>query len=180
MPEIGLTRERIRDHFRRMWLVYLAGIALMCFLNNVVYDITRPAYSDDETLKIMYLNTLPSVRADALLADARALGFEAVEELEIAVLEGDPNSEMLLFVQLTGGFADICISDEAGLKLLRQRDACLALDGVALPGFEPCVGETGFTEALKTPSGEYLLVLKNGTNTQTALAALALLAENME
>ena len=158
MPEGKISREKLKDHFRRLWAVYLAGIVLLCFLNNVVYDVTRPAYSDAETLKILLVNADAGVDEEGLLADVRGLDFKAVETLPLAVQKGDPTSEMLLFVQLTEGSVDICIADEAGYELLLQRDVCL------------------HTEAA---GREYMVVLKNGTNIESAQAALEPLMAQM-
>lgn len=158
MPEEKITRQKLKDHFRRLWAVYLAGIVLLCFLNNVVYDVTRPAYSDNETLQILLVNAVAGVDEEGLLDDVRGMGFEAVETRQLAVQKGDPASEMLLFVQLTEGTGDICIADEAGYELLLQRDVCL------------------HTEAM---DGEYLVVLKNGTNIESARAALEPLMAQM-
>lgn len=158
MPETRLTRHGLKDHFRRLWAVYLAGIVLLCFLNNVVYDITRPAYSDGETLKILLVNADAGVDEESLLEDVRGMGFENVETLQLAVQKGNPTSEMLLFVQLTEGTGDICIADEAGYELLLQRDACLQVEAM---------------------DGKYMVVLKNGTNILSAQAVLEPLMARM-
>lgn len=158
MPEERLTRRKLKDHFRRLWAIYLAGIVLLCFLNNVVYDVTRPGHSDDETLKILLVNADIGVDDEILLEDVRHLGFEAVETMQLIVRKGDPASEMLLFVQLTEGSGDICIADEAGYELILHRDACLRAEAA---------------------DGKYMAVLKNGTNIESAQAALEPLAARM-
>ena len=86
------------------------------------------------------------------------LDFEDVETMPIIVQKGDSASEMLLFVQLTEGDGDICIADEAGYELILQRDACLHAEEM---------------------DGEYLVVLKHGTNIESAQAALEPLMAQM-
>lgn len=185
MPEGKITGNMLRDHFRRLWLVYLVGIVLMFFLNNVIFDVTRPDFSDDETLKIMLLNADAALSEDALLEDVRDLGFGCVELLPLAYAPEDPSSRMLVYMQLTGGFGDIWITDAAGLELLLERDACLRLDGVEIAGLVSVEKQNmqtgqGFTAALRLPGENYIVVARNGTTPDAALKALVSLTKNME
>ena len=34
MPEEKITRQQVRDHFRRLWAMYLIGALALCFLNH--------------------------------------------------------------------------------------------------------------------------------------------------
>lgn len=166
MPEIKITSARIRDHLRRLWFIYLAGAVALLFLNNLVYTVTRPSFSDDETLKVMLLNAELSISEEDLLNRVQHLGFRAAE-LQPLAAAGDPAGEMLLMVQLTGGFGDIYICDSAGMDALSARDACLPLSG----------DTAAAAEALAQEKGLYIAVMVNGTDTGSALAALPILAE---
>lgn len=159
MPEGRITRQRIRDHLRRLWMVYLAGMVVLALANHLVYTVTRPSFSDDETLKIMLLNVDVSIDEEALLKDVQHLGFRAVETVPLCIAWEDPGSDMLLAVQLTGGFGDIYITDAQGLAALEARNACRAVRS--------------------TSGGLRLAVAKNGTNPESATAALELLAEKL-
>lgn len=159
MPEGKITRQRVRDHLRRLWAVYLIGAVALCFLNHLVFTVTRPGYSDDETLKIMLLNTDVSIAEEELLEKVAHLGFRTVETVELSVAPEDPNSRMLLVTQLISGFGDIYITDEAGLDVLNERYACHT--------------------ARELQTGLYLVVIRNGTNLESAQAAAEILAKKM-
>lgn len=162
MEQQGITRARVRDHFRRLWVVYLVGAALILFLNNLAFTIARPSFSEEETLKIMLLNVDLDLSGDALLPAVEPLGFRAVEVEPLAVAPGDPTSEMLLAVQLTGGFGDLYICDAAGMEALSAREACLELSGEAAEA----------AQALLEECGLHIAVMRNGTGPELAAAAL--------
>lgn len=151
--------EAIRDHLRRLWKLYLAGFVALVLANHLVYTLTRPAYSDDETLKIMLLNVEMELDETELLEKTRHLGFEAVEIVPLSIALEDPASEMLLKVQLIGGFGDIYITDAQGLAALEEREAC--------------------DHIREMDGGIYLIVARNGTDLQSAQAALEILEKEM-
>lgn len=159
MPEGRITRQRVKDHFRRLWAVYLAGIVALCFLNHLVFTMTRPGYSDDETLKIMLLNADIAIEEEAMLERVAHLGFRRVETVELNFVPENETSRMLLITQLVAGYGDIYLTDEAGLAALNERDACQTVREVR--------------------NGLYLAVIQNGTNVESALGALEILAEEL-
>lgn len=156
MPDTKITSARIREHLRRMWALYLVGAVLALFFNHLIFTVTRPSFSEDETLKIMLLNADLPIDAQAMLEATEHLGFRTVETLPLAVSYGDPSSEMLLLVQLTGGFGDLCITDSGGMDLLQAREACLD-GGTQLPG------------------GLFITAMKNSTTPGRAQDALPIL-----
>ena len=160
MPEGKITRQRVKDHFRRLWAVYLIGAVALCFLNHLVFTMTRPGYSDDETLKIMLLNTDISIAEEDLLGKVEHLGFRTVETVELTVAPEDETSRMLLITQLVSGFGDIYITGEAGLDVLNERYACHTVR--------------------ELQSGLYLVVSRNGTNLETAQSAAEILVKELE
>lgn len=127
MPEEKITRQQVRDHFRRLWVVYLIGALALCFLNHLVFTVTRPGYSEAETFRIMLVNADVSLPEEELLSKVRHLGFRTVETLELSVAPEDETSRMLLVAQLVSGNGDIYITDEAGLDVLNAREACRAV-----------------------------------------------------
>lgn len=131
MPEGKITRQQVRDHLRRLWAVYLIGAVALCFLNHLVFTVTRPGYSEAETLKIMVLNVAVSLPEDELLKETEHLGFRAVETLELSIVPEDSTSRMLLIAQLVSGDWDICLADDAGLDVLNERAVCRSIQ--ALP-----------------------------------------------
>lgn len=156
MPDTKITSARIREHLRRMWALYLVGAVLALFFNHLLFTVTRTSFSEDETLKIMLLNTDLAIDEPALLEATEHLGFRSVETLPLAVSYGDPSSEMLLLMQLTGGFGDIYIADSGGMDLLSSREACL--DG-----------------GMRLPGGLFIAAMKNSTTPGRAQDALPIL-----
>ena len=158
MPEGKITRQRVRDHFRRLWAVYLIGAVALCFLNHLVFTVTRPGCSEAETFKIMLVNTDVSLPEDELLSRTEHLGFRAVETLELSVAPGDPTSRMLLITQLVAGDGDIYITDAAGLDVLREREACHTVrelpNGLYLAAVNDEPGVQAALEILTDETGE--------------------------
>lgn len=167
MPESGFSWARIREHLRKWLALYIAATVALCFVNHLVFTVTRPGYSDDETIKIMLLNVeaeVPEDTASMLLAALQSAdgGIRALEfEQLAAVSAGDATSEMLLSVKLTGGFGDIYLTDEAGLAMLEKRQA--VADSVQI---ERC---------MLTGGAAYLAVMRNTTDMESAMAALEIL-----
>lgn len=148
-------KEAIRDHLRRLWMVYLVGIVALVLVNHLEYTMTRPAYSEDETLKIMLLNVETELDETELLEKIRPLGFEAMEILPLVIDLEAPESEMLLKVQLVVGFADVCITDAQGLAALEAREVC--------------------RNVREMSDGTYLIVLGSGMDIMSELATMDIL-----
>ena len=144
MPETGLSPNRIREHLRRRWYIYLIGAVLLCFLNNLVFTVTRPRVPERALLHVMLVNVdAPEAELEALeqtlLAaaqsaepDVRAVELEPLQYLG----ENDAGSAILLATKFAAGGADLYISDEAGYETMAARSFCAALDESGLPGAE--------------------------------------------
>lgn len=192
MPEEKLNGAKLREHLRRCWALYLAGIALLCFLNHLVYTVSRPGFSEEETLRVMLLNVELDLDEEArgeLLRTVQAAGA-GIRTLEVESLVAarteDAYSGVLLTSKLIAGYGDVYVTDVEGFALLAARGACLALGDLVLPGFEAVTGsdpETGAedvygmrTRRARTGTEIYLAVMANGTNLESTLAALPALA----
>lgn len=190
MPETGLSPNRIREHLRRRWPIYLVGILLLCFLNNLIYTATRPRVPERALLHVMLINVdAPDAELERLEArllpaaqaaepDVRAVEFEPLQYLG----ESDAGSTILLATKFAAGGADLYIADEAGFAAMAARGCCAALDleGLAQgePAFDP---ETGASCAVRMDAGAifgnaegeiYLLVSAGADNPAAAEAAL--------
>ena len=172
MPETGFSIEKIKIHLRKWIGLYLAATIGLCFLNHLIYTVTRPSFSDDERLKIMLLN-VESVLSDEEYADFSAKLLPELQALDPGILtlefeqlpfvqEGDAGSEMMLSVKFTGGFGDLYLTDEAGLAFLQKKNLC---------------GPTEFIENCLLTGGEaYLAIISNTTDMDSAVTALPLVA----
>lgn len=188
MPEKGIDRKRLREHFRRLWAVYLIGTVALCFLNHLIYMITRPSYSEEQTFKLMLVNVELQIDEEGLLKVVRTIDgdIHAAEAVSLAgVAAEDPTSVMLLSTQLVSGFGDMYYTDATGFEVLMNRRACLPLEIEAPQGWTLayCVdSESGeeFAAALERADGSgFLMVASNGTNVESTLKLLPILAEKI-
>ena len=178
MPETGFSLDRLREHLRKWIGLYLAATVALCFLNNLVYTVSRPGFSDDERLKIMLLNMESSLSDDEyaqlsmnLLPAVQAVA-PTVQILEFESLPGasagDMQGEMLLNMKITGGFGDLYLTDEAGRELLAAKGAIIERETLLIEG------------CILNGQGAYLTVMANGTDVEGAISAAAVLAEGLK
>ena len=178
MPETGFSRQRIKLHLKKWIGLYLAGMIAVCFLNHIVYTVTRPGFSDDERLKIMLLNVetvlteedyaalsmrmLPEIqKADEGIL---ILAFEELPQIEA----GNPASEMLLAATLTGRYGDLYLTDESGLMLLEKRNALTEN------------GRLQIQKCVLTGDAAWLVIASNTTDMESAQLALPIAAGLLE
>lgn len=198
MPETGLSPNRIREHLRKRWYLYLAGALLVCLLNNLIYTVTRPRVPERALLHVMLVNvdapdseverleqTLLTA-AQAAEPDVRAVELEPLQYLG----ESDAGSNILLATKFAAGGADLYIADEAGYEVMAARGFCAALDAENLPGAELLTDpETGERCAVRLDAGAifgdaegeiYLFVSAGADNPAAARSALKILTDPTE
>ncbi len=198
MPETGLSPNRIREHLRKRWYLYLAGALLVCLLNNLIYTVTRPRVPERALLHVMLVNVdapdseLERLEATLLTAaqaaepDVRAVELEPLQYLG----ESDAGSNILLATKFAAGGADLYIADEAGYEVMAARGFCAALDAENLPGAELLTDpETGERCAVRMDAGAifvdaegeiYLFVSAGADNPAAARSALKILTDPTE
>ena len=190
MPEVQLSPRRIREHLRRRWYFYLAGIVLLCFLNNLIFTVTRPRTPERALLRVMLVNVdAPEAeleRLEARLLTAAQAAEPEVRAVEIELLqylgESDAGSNILLATRVVSGGADLYIADEVSYEVMAARGYCAALDLENLPDGEPAFdSETGESCAVRLDAGAilaegegevYLFVSAGADNPAAARAAL--------
>lgn len=190
MPEVQLSPRRIREHLRRRWYFYLAGIVLLCFLNNLIFTVTRPRTPERALLRVMLVNVdAPEAeleRLEARLLTAAQAAEPEVREVEIEPLqylgESDAGSNILLTTRFVSGGADLYIADAASCEVMAARGYCAALDESGLFGAELLTDpETGEACAVRLDTGAVfsdaegevcLFVSAGADNPAAALAAL--------
>ena len=190
MPEVQLSPRRIREHLRRRWYFYLAGIVLLCFLNNLIFTVTRPRTPERALLRVMLVNVdAPEAELERLeeriLAAAQAAEPE-VRAVEIEPLqylgESDAGSNILLTTRFVSGGADLYIADAVSYEVMAARGYCAALDESGLSGAELLTDpETGEACAVRLDAGAvfsdaegevYLFVSAGADNPAAARSAL--------
>ena len=198
MPETGLSPNRIREHLRKRWYLYLAGALLVCLLNNLIYTVTRPRVPERALLHVMLVNVdAPDselerleqallTAAQAAEPDVRAVELEPLQYLG----ESDAGSNILLATKFAAGGADLYIADEAGYEVMSARGFCAALDAENLPGAELLTDpETGERCAVRLDAGAifgdaegeiYLFVSAGADNPAAARSTLKFLTDPTE
>ena len=124
MPETGFRFARLKEHLRRWALLYLAAAVVLCFLNHLVYTVTRPRFAESEILRISVMNADFAPDEAALLARVQAAdaGIRAVElEYLPQMKKDDSASVMLLVSKLISGGGEIYITDGEGMAMLEMR-----------------------------------------------------------
>ena len=190
MPEVQLSPRRIREHLRRRWYFYLAGIVLLCFLNNLIFTVTRPRTPERALLRAMLVNVDATdaelERLEGLLLTAAQAAEPEVRAVEIEPLqylgEQDAGSNILLATRFVSGGADLYIADEVSYEVMAARGYCAALDVENLPQGEAAYDpETGASCAVRMDAGAiladaegeiYLFVSAGADNPAAAEAAL--------
>ena len=162
MPETGLSPNRIREHLRKRWYIYLIGAVLLCFLNNLIFTVTRPRTPERALLRVMLVNVdAPDAelkRLEGLLLTAAQAAEPEVRAVEIEPLqylgENDAGSAILLATRFVSGGADLYIADEVSYEVMAARGYCAALDVENLPAGEPAFDpETGESCAVRLDAG---------------------------
>ena len=162
MPETGLSPNRIRQHLRRRWYIYLIGAVLLCFLNNLIFTVTRPRTPERALLRVMLVNVdAPDAeleRLEARLLPAAQAAEPEVREVEIEPLqylgESDAGSNILLATRFVSGGADLYIADKVSYGVMAARGYCAALDESGLSGAELLTDpETGEACAVRLDAG---------------------------
>lgn len=199
MPETKLNLRRIREHLRKRWPIYIAGALLLCFLNNLVYTVTRPRTPEKMRLRVLTVNVNAPQEAFDALADALLSAARAAEpELAEVVFEpvsylgpGDSASSILLKVKLTAGDVDLILADAAGFEAAAAMGGCARLMQEDFPGAQfayavdadtgeryACGLEMRAEAILPGARGDVRLSAFTGAgNLDAALAALATLTE---
>ncbi len=162
MPEVQLSPRRIREHLRRRWYFYLAGIVLLCFLNNLIFTVTRPRTPERALLRVMLVN-VDAPEAELERLEARLLTAAQAAEPEVRAVEIEPlqylgeqdaGSNILLTTRFVSGGADLYIADAASCEVMAARGYCAALDESGLSGAELLTDpETGEACAVRLDAG---------------------------
>lgn len=144
MPLKGLTWARFKEHLRKTSPIYVIGIIVCLLLSNIFYTTTRPQVPFEKEVLIYLVSPYSDpTPLDDLAAQAQAVMQEQDETLEWVHFESlvfndpmeDYNSAMLLMTRMSGGDADIYLTNESGLAQMLTSGVCLALDEYLAEGW---------------------------------------------
>ena len=137
MPLPGLTWPRLKEHFRKCGVFYVAGIIVCMLLTNLLYTTTRPQVPAEREVLLYLVDALSNTEPlEPLAADALAYGQTVDETLEDvhfeSILYNDPEldytSSYLLATRMAAGDGDIYFASEIAADYMMRSEAFLPLD----------------------------------------------------
>lgn len=158
MPDTKLNGVNLREHLRRHLVAYIAVIAALMALTELVWTVTTPRVPDDRQVLIYLAGPYSdSTALDSVAADVTMRCREDFPELESVAFEGllfmDPEESMtgrmLLMTRLATGEGDAFLASQDAMDALVSAGACLPLDEYWADGWlsgcglEPYYAEAG-------------------------------------
>ena len=142
MPDTKFSLSALREHLRRYLWIYVVGIVLCLLGTNLLWTVTRPRPTNDQTVNIDLLDSygnpepLEGVAADML---ARTQPFdENLQEVSfqpLMYIEDDYNSGMLLLTRLAVGEGDAFLTGQVGMDALVNSQVLQPLDDYVAAGW---------------------------------------------
>ena len=142
MPDTKFSLPALREHLRKYFWIYLAGIVVCLILSNLLWTTTRPQVPVEQKVVVYMADSFsdPSALSD-IARDAleRTQPYdETLLELEFQSMmfnENDYTSAMLLMTRLAVGEGDLFFCSEAALNSIVGSGAALPLDDLVADGW---------------------------------------------
>ena len=137
MADTRLTWFNIKEHIRKFIWIYIAVIAVVLVVGNLVWISTTPRVPEDQRVLVYLADAwsdpapLSGIAQQALEAVRRedpSIREVAFESLMYADPEQDYTGVMLLMTRLAVGEGDVYFAGEKAAEALVNAGACLALD----------------------------------------------------
>lgn len=191
MPFKGLSKFRLKEHFRKFTAFYLVGALICILVTNLVYTSTRYRTPAEEEVLVYLVDPYTSASVlDPLAAEALEYGITADELLEVvrfeSIMYNDPqtdyNSAILLMARMAVGDGDAYISSKiAAENMIRMEmayplDEALAngwMDGLGLEPIYHTSEETGQTYVAALSMENVEALKQTGMNTEDAALFIA-------
>ena len=212
MPNSKMTWNTFREHLRKMWMVYLIGIAACLGGMELLWTMTEPRIPDDQMILIYLADSSSNPEAleevaEKMLEETKkqdpSIQKVVFQSLPYSNPDVDYTAPMVLMAKLSTGECDAFLANQFAMDDLVRGGALLPLDDLVAAGWmepyslEPYYAnyedENGdqitFLAGLKLDSltslsereafhnqGAYLAIPANGTNQETTLYALEVMA----
>lgn len=137
MPFKGLSRFRLKEHFRKTFWLYILGAVVCMLLTSLIYTATRYQSPPDKSVLIYLVDDYTDTEAlDELAAETLAAMQELDPTLETVVFEPiaytdpetDYTSPMLLMTRMALGEGDVYLCSSKAIHSLASSGLCLPLD----------------------------------------------------
>lgn len=183
MPHFGLSLFRLKEHFRKFFGLYIAGLIVCGIMSNIIFSATTPKTPiEQEVLIYLADDYTVSANLDGVAAEMLAYGQETdptLLEIDFEDLQySDPNTDyystMILMTRLALNEGDAFLANKFCAEQMMMQDYYLPLEdylangwmeGLDLEPVEYTSQETGETHiaglrldnvtALADPLGAY-------------------------
>lgn len=146
MPDTSFSWRKLREHLRKYLWIYILGVALCLFGTSLLWTVTRPRLSIEQTVNICladaYSNPDPLKDiADDVLARTQPLD-EALKQVSFDSLmfSDDYASRMVLVTRLSVGECDAFLASQSAMDALATSGALTPLDGYVAEGWLSAYG----------------------------------------
>lgn len=144
MPLKGINWFRLKEHFRKLAPLYIAGIVVCVFLTNLVYTVTRPRMPAEQEVMIYLVDDYTNIDPLSALADEALAYGQTVDETLLSmhfesIMFNDPaqdyNSAILLMARMSAGDGDVYFSNDLAITTLMGSGMCTPLDEYLAAGW---------------------------------------------
>ena len=149
MPVRGITFARLKEHFRKYLLIYLAVIAGALVMTNILYTTTAPRVPDDQEVLCYMVSILSEAEGLSDLSDGALEAAQAADErcrsvrfetVMYADPETDYTAAMVLMTRMAVGEGDIYFASAEAVDTLLTAEMGLPLDDALADGLFDCEG----------------------------------------
>ena len=144
MPHFGLSWFRLKEHFRKFFALYIAGMVICAILSSIIFSATAPKTPIEQEV-LIYLADEYTVSAnlDGVAAEMLAYGQQTdptLLEIDFEDLQySDPNedyySSMILMTRLALNEGDAFLANKFCAEQMMMQDYYLPLDDYLANGW---------------------------------------------
>lgn len=144
MPHFGISLYRLKEHFRKFWVVYIAGCVICAVFSSILFTSTAPRTPIEQQVLIYLADSVTDPEAlEGIKADMLAHGQETDETLLEIVFEhlayGDPQTDMygpmILAARLSLREGDAFIASSYATEPLLANEVYMPLDDYIADGW---------------------------------------------
>ena len=144
MPHFGLSLFRLKEHFRKFFGLYIAGMIVCGIMSNIIFSATTPKTPiEQEVLIYLADDYTVATNLDGVAAEMLAYGQETdptLLEIDFENLQySDPNkdyySSMILMTRLALNEGDAFLANKFCAEQMMMQDYYLPLDDYLANGW---------------------------------------------
>lgn len=172
MPDTKFSWRALREHLRKFLWVYLVGVALCLSLTLLLWTMTRPRATNEETVTVCLVDSYSDAEplediARHMLEQTQPFDdtLKVVQFESLMYTDQVYTSQMLLVTRLAVGECDAFLASQAAMDSLVNSEALVPLDDYVADGW---LGEYGLEPYYAAPE------IEEGVEGEPFLAGLRL------